>query len=130
MPSFQRSRRIVALYVALGMWACSDSLGPESPINGTWTGSPPGGTVTLTLTEATGGSVSGSGNVSGSSGAAAVTVTGTHTGASVSLTLSAQGFQPTNFTGTVQSDGLSMIGTLNGSGFQNAGLTLTRPKPS
>jgi len=123
-------RRSVAwLLTALVVSACTDSLGPESPLNGTWTGSIGGVTVTLTLTEPAGGSVSGSGTVSGPGGVFGGTVTGTHSGATASLTLAFGGSQPSSFTGTVQADGLSMIGTWTDPGAQYA-LTLTRPKPA
>jgi hypothetical protein len=122
---------LATLITALTL-ACGDSLGPESALNGTWTGSGSDGaatlTSTLTLSESKG-TISGSGNLSGTGGAVAVTVTGTHTGANVSLILAITGFQPANFTGAVAANGLSMSGTLNGSGFQNFVVTLTRPKP-
>lgn len=123
---------VLAILITALTLACSDSLGPESVVNGTWTGSGSDGsatfTSTVTLNESKG-TISGSGNLTGPGGAVAITVTGTHTGASVSLTLAITGFQPANFTGTVAADGLRMNGTLNGSGFQNFVLTLTRPKP-
>jgi hypothetical protein len=125
-------RYVLATLATALTLACSDSFGPQSALNGTWTGSASDGSATsisatLTLIESKG-TISGSGNLSGTGGAAAITVTGTHTGANVSLTLSIAGFQPANFTGAVEVGGLRMNGTLNGSGFQNFVLTLTRPK--
>ena len=123
---------VLATLITASTLACSDSLGPQSVVHGTWTGSASDSaatlTATLTLSESKG-TISGSGNLSGPGGAAAITVTGTHTGANVSLTLAIAGFQPANFTGTVAADGLRMFGTLNGSGFQHFVITLTRPKP-
>jgi hypothetical protein len=106
--------------------ACGDSpTGPDRvSINGTWVGSSSGMTVTVTMNEA-GGTVSGSGNISATGGSTATQVHGTRAGANLSLTLSAQGYEPTNFTGTIQSNTL-ITGSLTGSGFNNMAITFNK----
>jgi hypothetical protein len=80
--------------------------------------------MNLTLTE-TGGNVTGSGTLAGPGGTVSVTVTGTHSHPSVSLTLSLTGFNPAVFTGSFTNDN-TIPGALNGSGFVNFGITITR----
>lgn len=100
---------------------------PKQTITGTWngtiTGSAGSGTMSLTLTQS-GTQVTGAGSLSAPLGSAAITASGTFSAPTLSLNLSATGFQSINFTGTV--NGNSMTGTMNGSGFQNYGVTLTR----
>ncbi len=119
-------RRLSALLLLTLVAACGDSpTGPEKmSINGTWSGSTTGLNVVVTLSESRG-SVTGSGNMSGPGGSIATQVSGTRAGASLSLTLSAQGYIPTNFTGTIQSK-TTITGSLTGSGFTNLAITLTR----
>lgn len=121
-----RLRILVLIVLAVMSAACGDSVtGPDRvSINGTWAGSSSGLTVTVTMNEA-GGTVSGSGNLSGPGGSTATQVHGTRAGANLSLTLSAQGFEPTNFTGTIQSNTL-ITGSLTGSGFNNMAITLNK----
>jgi len=74
-----------------------------------------------------GSTVTGSGQASGPGGAVALTVSnGTFAPPAVSLTLNAQGYQPMNFSGTQSQAQNQIIGSLNGSGFQNDVLVLTR----
>jgi hypothetical protein len=80
--------------------------------------------VDVTLTE-TDGTLTGSGNLSGPDWSIAITATGTHAHPNVSMTISAQGYQDMNYTGTMAGDA-AITGRLNGSGFNNTGLTLNR----
>jgi hypothetical protein len=77
----------------------------------------------LVLSETTG-TVSGTGTIAGTT-SIALTVTGTYSAPTVGLTMSSPGYSPMNLTATVS--GKSMTGTLNGSGFSNAAITLTKP---
>lgn len=117
---------LVSVVMVLAMSACSDSpTGPDRvSIDGTWSGSTSGLNVTVTISEADG-SVTGSGNMSGPGGAIATQVNGTRAGANLSLTLTAQGFAPTNFTGTIQ-NATTITGSLTGSGFADTAITLTK----
>lgn len=108
--------------------ACgSDATGPESTnVSGTWTGSSSGITLSVTLSEGSDGSLSGSGNISGGTESFALTVSsGTHAGSTVSFTMESAGFRDLNYAGTLQSP-TSMSGSLNGSGFNNTNLNLTK----
>ena len=117
----------LGLLALLAISACGDSLGPKSALDGVWSGTiTDAGPATMTLAEDDG-NISGTGTLAGS---LAIVVSGTHTGGNVALILAAPGFTPANFAGTVGADGLTMSGTLNGSGFVNNGMTVTRPKPS
>lgn len=98
---------------AEGQWS-----GPINNNSGT-----PLGTMVLTLVE-TAGAVTGSGNVTAGTESLAITTTGTYAPPNLSLTLSAPGFNDMNLTGTVAETALT--GTLNGSGFVNAAIALTR----
>jgi hypothetical protein len=95
---------------------------------GQWTGSSLGLTLSLTLTE-TSGQISGTATLASSSQTVALTVTGLHAHPSVSLTLSAAGFEPTNYTGTFSGND-AINGSLSGSGFVNFALNLTRTSSS
>nr|PZN90624.1 MAG: hypothetical protein DIU52_07500 [bacterium] len=116
-----------ALILALALAACGDSsTEPKTPsASGTWTGVVTGGTITLTLAEQAGGTITGAGSIQGTAGAASVTVTGTHVHPSISLTLRSTGFEDANYTGQFVNRN-TISGHLNGSGFNNVTLTLTR----
>jgi hypothetical protein len=79
--------------------------------------------MNLSLSQ-TGQSVTGNGSMSSSGGAVAVSVSGHFANPSFSLTLSAPGYEDSNFSGTLS--GNSITGILNGSGFNQVGMTLTR----
>jgi hypothetical protein len=71
-----------------------------------------------------GGNVSGTGTLSVSGDALALTVTGNYAPPNVSLQMMSPGFEPMNLSGTVSEDEID--GVLNGSGFVNIAVTLTR----
>ena len=80
----------------------------------------------LTLNQQPDGTVAGSGTISSAVGSIALTVlSGTHVFPSLSLTLGATGLLDTNLTGTVTSPTM-IAATLNGSGFTNESITLTK----
>jgi hypothetical protein len=110
----------LSLSFAIG---CGDATEPTPTITGSWSGSGGGISVTLSLTQS-GQSVTGNGSLSGAGGAAALVATGNFTNPSFSLTLSAQGYEDSNFAGTMS--GNSLTGVINGSGFNQVGMTLTR----
>jgi hypothetical protein len=123
-----RHAGITWLVIAFG--ACGGSTEPKPlTVAGTWhgqsnTGSTPF-TATLTLAQ-TGTVVTGNGNLSSAGFSAALTVSGTFVEPNLSVTIVAQGYQNMNFTAPLT--GESMIGTLNGSGFNNVGLHLVRQR--
>ncbi len=103
-----------------------------SPVSltGTWSGPDEDGFIwTLALTEnPSSGSVSGSADVTyqGVAVFSGGSVGGQRTGLSVELTITFSGYQPAVFTGTLSSNGQTMTGVLNGSGFEDYGLDLQR----
>lgn len=125
-----RARVIASVSMVLFLVAagCSDSSGPKTTVTGNWTGSAPisvgsNATLSMVLTESSG-AVTGTGSLVGST-SIALTVTGTYAAPSLGLTMSAPGFSSLNLTATVS--GKTMTGTLNGSGFNNTAITLTKP---
>jgi hypothetical protein len=65
------------------------------------------------------------GSLTAPGGSATLTVTASFTAPSMLLTINSPGYEPINYAGTV--NGKTMVGTLNGSGFTNVSVTLTRP---
>ncbi len=120
---------LMVLALVLMLAACGgDATGPKTPtVTGAWSGTIGGtgnmGSLSLTLTE-TNGAVVGSGVISGSE-SVAVHVTGTHAHPSVSLAMTSSGYEDCNFSGTMTATN-TIAGTLNGSGFYNRPVTLTR----
>jgi hypothetical protein len=122
--------RNLLLALALLTAACGgDSSGPSRiEVEGTWSGqfSTSGGTpVTLTMTLIeTNGSVTGNSTLVTTGGSIAETVTGTYSPPQVSLQFHSAGFEDSNLSGTVGET--TLTGTLNGSGFNNISITLSR----
>jgi hypothetical protein len=119
-------RKLLLVCLALtlaGSAACDKATAPTPVIAGSWSGSGSGISVNMALTQA-GQSVSGNGSMSGETGALAVTVSGSFNNPNFSLTIRAEGYQEMNFAGTLS--GNSATGVLNGSGFNQVGMTMTR----
>lgn len=121
-------RKLLMLAVLTTLFAAGcgdDPTGPgDASIDGTWQGSSSGLNVTMTINQS-GSSVSGSGNISGPNGSIASTVSGNRSGADLSLTLSAQGYEPSNFTGKIVS-ATTITGSLTGSGLTDFSITLNK----
>lgn len=118
-----RGFTLIALMATL-LGACGgDSTAPEPSIVGTWSGALQTGTmtVTLSLNES---AISGSGSLIGPSESIAMTVTGTFSRPNVSLNMVAVGYEPMNYTGTLDED--VILGRINGSGFVNVTVNLNR----
>ncbi len=95
-------------------------------MEGAWSGTVnPGGTLVLNLTE-TNGNVTGTGTLTAPGFGVNISASGTYvpSTASASLTLTSQGFEPMNLNATVTET--RMVGSLNGSGFNNAAISLDR----
>jgi hypothetical protein len=96
-----------------------------SPIDGTYRGEVDGAKLYLMLAEA-GTSIGGLGNISNIYPIIELRVTsGSYVHPNVTMVLSSSGYQPLNFTGTRVSDNV-IKGQINGSGYENASVTLTR----
>lgn len=104
-----------------------DSSGPSTPeVEGAWSGTVnPGGTLVLNLSE-TNGNVSGNGTLTAPGFGVNISASGTYvrSTASASLTITSPGFEPMNLNATVTDT--RMVGSLNGSGFNNAAISLDR----
>lgn len=122
-------RMLYAMALAALLWACGgdDSSGPSTPdIAGAWSGTvQPSGTLVLNLSE-TNGNVTGNGTLTAPGVGVSITASGTYvrSTASASLTLSSPGFETVNLNATVTDT--KMVGSLNGSGFVNAAISLDR----
>jgi hypothetical protein len=91
---------------------------------GPWQGTLINAALTMTLSE-TGGVISGTGNIIfGGTQALPLTYTGTYTAPNITITATPAGFQPFTITAVVSLT--SMVGKINGSGFVNESLTLTK----
>ena len=119
---------VALMLLAAGCGGGDSSTEPDDPeVEGQWNGpintDGGSGSLALTLTE-TDGTVSGTGTLSVTGDALALTVTGTYAAPNVSLQMTSQGFEPMNLSGEVTDEEID--GTLNGSGFVNIAVTLTR----
>jgi hypothetical protein len=91
---------------------------------GPWQGTLINAALTMTLSE-TGGVISGTGNIIfGGVQSLPLTYTGTYNAPNITITATPAGFQPFTITAVVSLT--SMVGTINGSGFVNEPLTLTK----
>ncbi|MDO8500451.1 MAG: hypothetical protein Q7S20_01250 [Gemmatimonadaceae bacterium] len=119
-------RMLLVGVIALAACSSEKVTEPKLTVAGNWSGTfTPGASsvsLSLLLTE-NAGQVTGNGTISGET-STALTVTGTFVAPNVSLTLSPPGFEPMNYAAFVKE--ASMSGALNGSGFFNQGVTLSR----
>lgn len=126
---YRRPLRWLLLLLILTLPACDSGAEDEDPsLNGSWQGTTTISGLTvgmaMQLNEASG-AVTGNGTVSAPD-PVAVTITGTYTYPNVSLTLRSTSFADLSFAGTVSGDGKAISGSLNGSGFNNFGLTIRK----
>ncbi len=127
-------RSLVAVALIFVATACSSSetSGPNGRPSGKWTGSLVSGNFTVSLNlvmvEDAGGKVTGNGFISsalsGVTNSTALAVTGTFVAPNLSANLTAPGFNTMNLTGAVKGD--TFNAQLNGSGFNNETMVLTR----
>lgn len=108
--------------LVLALAACSDATEPERSIAGRWAGLAVGINFDFVVTDQAG-AIRGTGTALAAALSLALSLEGTHVHPDVSITMSAPGYEPINFSGTVT--GRQMSGTLNGSGFHSEQLTLT-----
>jgi hypothetical protein len=119
----------LVLLASIGVACGGDSSGPSHPghsVNGVWSGSNSGITITDTLSQNSGRHITGHGSIASINGALALTVSGDYVSDStISLTMSSAGYQDLNFSGKfIDLDSVS--GQLNGSGFNGFLLTLNK----
>jgi len=116
------------MLLAAGCGGGDGTTEPNEPeVEGRWNGpintNVGSGSLALTLTE-TDGTVTGNGTLSVTGDALALTVTGTYAPPNLSLEMTSAGFEAMNLSGEVSEEEID--GTLNGSGFVNIAVTLTR----
>lgn len=118
--------RLVFVLLLAAFLGCGDS--PVEPssvsIDGTWSGSSSTVSVSFVINEA-GGTLTGTGNFEGPAGTLATQASGMRTGAHVTMTFTPQGFAPIYYNGTIAS-ATAITGRLNGSGFMNMAVNLTK----
>jgi hypothetical protein len=113
--------------------ACSkEPGGPDGSgsLNGQWAGNAPDGfgssiTVNALLAE-NASALTGSGSVIAYGLNCAHSLQGTRTGMNFSVNFTCPGIEPVNFAGTISSNGRSLSGALNGSGFSNFAFTMNK----
>lgn len=120
-------RRLLALMLVSGALACGGSspAAPVTSLDGTWNGSTGAYQVSLGLTQSDT-VVTGTGLMAGNTGIVQLDVTGSFHAPNFTLTLSAPQFPDVVYTGQLSSTTPQMIGQLNGSGFTQTALTVTR----
>jgi hypothetical protein len=118
-------RRFLAIALVAMLVGCGgDSTEPTLTLTGTWSGALDVSTLRLQLTQS-GTDVTGSGSATAGTTSIPLTIAGTvSNGTSFALTASSSGFSAMNFSGTFGKS--TMTGTVNGSGFTNSAVTLTR----
>ena len=123
-------RFIVPILSLLLLSACgSDMVGPNAIATGRWSGTMQstdvaGTTLVLQIVES-GGTVTGTANIGGTNVPVQLTVTGTYAAPSLSVIMTQGGLHPpANLTGQISGNTMSAV--VNGSGFINDPVTLTR----
>ena len=124
-------RRLLAIaFVAMGaisVLGCgADSLAPVTTVDGEWFGVQNGYSLSLTLTQTPAGEVSGNALVAGTSGVTEATVSGTFAFPSLVITITPPSFEPVIYTGTMSQGSAKIDGKLNGSGFSNLVINISK----
>ena len=123
----------VALLTAAAACSSSEASGPNGRPSGKWAGSLVSGTfsvaISVVMVEDAAGKVTGNGFISTAisgvtNNTGALTLTGTFVAPNLSANLASQGFNTMNLTGKITGDSFNAL--LNGSGFGNETIVLTR----
>jgi hypothetical protein len=122
-------RRLFAIALALCVAGCGrDSLEPVITVDGQWYGLQNGYSLSLNLTQTAAGDVGGTALLAGNSGYTDATVAGTFNYPTLSLTIAATNFDPVLYTGTMSQTSAKIDGKLNGSGFTNLVLNISKQR--
>jgi hypothetical protein len=124
-------RRLLAIAFvamsAISVLGCgADSLGPVTTVDGEWFGVQNGYSLSLTLTQTPAGEVTGSALVAGVSGVTEASVSGTFAFPTLVLTITPPSFEPVIYTGTMSQASAKIDGKLNGSGFSNLVINISK----
>jgi hypothetical protein len=117
-------RRLFAVLAFASLVACDSLSGPlESTVDGTWTGTSAGQSLTMTLQQG-GTGVVGTGTLTGSFGTRTLSISGNFAVPDLTLTLGTPGAQPITLQAAVTAN--SMLGSLNGGGFTGNAIAMAR----
>ena len=120
-------RRIAIALIAISVLGCgSDSLAPVTTVDGDWFGVQNGYSLSLALVQTTAGAVSGNALIAGTSGVTEAGVSGTFTFPTLVLTITPPNFEPVIYTGTMSQASAKIDGKLNGSGFSNLVINISK----
>jgi hypothetical protein len=124
---------VTLVALAFAVAACDAGTAPRS-VTGRWTGSTIASNSLFAfqadIVDA-GGTLAGTSSLMGSGDGcvdATFQVTGTRSGSAVSLTFTCENYTPFTFDATLAKNGRTLQGTLNGSGFDGAALSLSRDR--
>jgi hypothetical protein len=130
LVSMRQAYRCVAFVLVLAGCGGGESAGPGTGVDvaGTWSGrvtlsGSTASTLQISITEH-GNDVSGTGWLKVTTDSLGLSVSGSYDSPSLTATISSQGFEPMQLTATVSET--EMVGTLDGSGFENRAITLRR----
>ena len=122
-------RRVLALaLIALSLGCGSDLLDPVMTVDGQWTGVQNGYSLSFSLTQDSKGEVTGTALIASTALAAQGTVEGTFVYPNLQLTITPQGFESVNYTGTMSSTAAKINGRLNGSGLTNLEIDVAKKR--
>ena len=124
-----RRRFAIALvaFAVMSILGCGDdTLAPVSTVDGQWFGVMNGYSLSLSLTQTAAGEVTGVALVAGVAGSTEAPVAGTFKFPSLILNVTPQSFEPFTYTGTMSQTEARIDGKLNGSGFSNVVVNISK----
>ena len=123
-------RRLFAIALfSLSVLGCgSDSLAPVMTVDGSWYGVQNGYSLSLTLTQTATGDVTGTVVIAGIAGFTEAATSGTFVYPTLTLMITPEGFDAATYTGTMSQTAAKIDGKLNGSGFTNLVLNVSKRK--
>jgi hypothetical protein len=121
-------RRLFAIaFMAISILGCgNDALGPVTTVDGEWFGVQNGYSLSLSLAQTAAGEVTGNALVAGTSGVTEAAVVGTFNFPTLVLTITPPNFEPVIYTGTMSQASAKIDGKLNGSGFSNLVINISK----
>ncbi|MEP6494117.1 MAG: hypothetical protein ABJF01_15645 [bacterium] len=118
-------RLLAAAAVILSLGCGSDLLAPVMTVDGQWNGIQNGYSIALNMSQ-TGTDVTGAASIAGVAGILDGTVTGTFVFPDFKVKISIEGLDAVDYTGTMSQAAAKISGKLNGSGFNNLQIDLSK----
>src|SRR3569833_3097579 len=110
-------RRFFAFATLIFALGCGDkTLGPVLTVDGSWAGVQNGYSLSLSLAQTAAGEVSGTAFIASTAVATNATVAGTFVYPNLEVVITATGFDPVKYIGTMSATEAKIFGKLNGSG--------------